>query len=135
MGGVGEVLGAGRPEAIRSAREERKGTGNKGGPSFRDVLEETGLRFSRHAAERLERREIPLEKGDLRRVERAVAAAERKGTVQSLVLVGDAALIVNLPTRNVISAFHRAKLKDGIFTRIDSAVVVERPEGRDADGR
>lgn len=93
--------------------------------SFRQVLEETGLRFSRHAEERLLRRDISLQEGDLRRVERAVAAAERKGAVQSLVLVGKAALIINLPTRNVISAFHRDRLKDGIFTRIDSAVVVE----------
>jgi len=102
-------------------------------PSFRQVLEETGLRFSRHAAERLERREIPLREGDLRRVEKAVEAAEKKGAVQSLVLVGEAALIINLPTKSVISAFHRARLRDGVFTRIDSAVVVEGAADEKAD--
>lgn len=126
MSGMERITGPGSPEAWRGARQEKAAT--RSDADFAQVLENTTLRFSRHAADRLRRREIPLDEGDLQRVERAVEAAERKGAVQSLVLVGDAALIVNLPTRNVISAFHRARLKDGVFTRIDSAVVVEREE-------
>lgn len=132
MGVVREVRGTGRLDGSRVFHAERRSAEEIGKP-FCSVLEETGLRFSRHAAERLERREVPLGEGDLRRVERAVEAAAKKGAVQSLVLVGDAALIINLPTRNVISAFHCARLKDGIFTRIDSAVVVERTAEKEAD--
>lgn len=124
MSGLDRITGLGGPQGVREVRPDRGGV--SGESSFAQVLEGTTLRFSRHAADRLRRREIPLEEGDLKRVERAVEAAERKGAVQSLVLVGDAALIVNLPTRSVISAFHRARLKDGVFTRIDSAVVVDR---------
>ncbi len=124
MRGIERINGLVGPQGSRDVRPDRGGKTGDG--SFAQVLEGTTLRFSRHAADRLRRREIPLEEGDLRRVERAVEAAERKGAVQSLVLVGEAALIVNLPTRSVISAFHRARLKDGVFTRIDSAVVVDR---------
>ncbi len=123
MGEIREVQGRiwrDEARADRGAGERMKDMER----SFSEVLEESGLRFSRHAAERIQRRDIPLDAGDLRRVERAVEAAERKGAVQSLVLVGDAALIVNLPNRSVISAFHRERLKDGVFTRIDSAVVL-----------
>jgi len=130
MGGTERIAGPGVPGALQGPLPERPAKGSES--SFAEVLEGTTLRFTRHAADRLRRREIPLEEGDLRRVERAVEAAERRGAVQSLVLVGEAALIVNLPTRSVISAFHRARLKDGVFTRIDSAVVVEKDgEGRE----
>ncbi len=132
MGVVGKVQGAGGRVGDRADLTVQRGA-QSGAQTFRQVLEETGLRFTRHAAERLQRREVPLGEEDLRRVERAVSAAERKGAVQSLVLVGEAALIINLPTRNVISAFHRARLKDGIFTHIDSAVVVEGAADEKAD--
>jgi len=110
--GVG-ASGAGRPGAQGPA-----------GGSFREELERGGLRFTRHAEERLQRRSITLAGEDLARLEEAVRTAESKGACNSLVLMDRLALIVNVATRNVITACDRDALKDGVFTNIESTVIV-----------
>ncbi|MBC7230072.1 MAG: hypothetical protein H5T74_06745 [Actinobacteria bacterium] len=95
-----------------------------GGPSFQEQLRESALRFTRHAEERLQRRSISLDGRDMARLEEAVRAAESKGAVNSLVLMDGLALVVNVATRNVVTACEREALRDGVFTNIDSAVIV-----------
>ncbi len=95
-----------------------------GGPSFQEQLRESALRFTRHAEERLQRRSISLDGRDMARLEEAVRAAESKGAVNSLVLMDGLALVVNVATRNVVTACERDSLRDGVFTNIDSAVIV-----------
>lgn len=81
------------------------------------------LRFSAHAQARLKSREIQLGSEQLHRLEAAVSRAAAKGARDSLVLLGDLALVVNIPNRTVITAVDGAHLRDSVFTNIDSAVI------------
>lgn len=53
-----------------------------------------------------------------------VEKAAAKGAKESLVLVDNAALVVSIKNRTVITAVDKDSLKDNVFTNIDSAVVV-----------
>lgn len=84
--------------------------------------EETGLRFSKHAAQRIEVRKIKLEQQQLDRVEQGLKTAQSKGVKDTLVLVDDLALVVNVPTRIVVTVMPRQQ--SHIFTNINGAVLV-----------
>lgn len=84
----------------------------------------TGLKFSAHAEERIRRRGIELSVGELERLRDAVARAAGKGSKDSLVLVNDKAFLVSVTNRTVITALSGSSVKEGVFTNIDSAVVV-----------
>ena len=82
------------------------------------------LRFSRHACQRLARRNIPFGAQDLAKLENAVERAQRKGARESLVLLDDLALIVSIKNRVVITAIDTENRKEGIFTNIDSVILM-----------
>ncbi|MDR0958192.1 MAG: flagellar protein [Clostridiales bacterium] len=87
--------------------------------TFSDVLH--SVQFSKHANTRLSSRDINLSREQLSRVEDGVALARSKGIRDSLVLVDNVALIVNVVSGTVITAADR---KAGVFTNIDGAVIV-----------
>lgn len=82
------------------------------------------LKFSAHASQRLQERKISLDAGTMTRVSDAIDKAESKGIEDTLVLTKDAALIVNVKNRTVITAMDRNALTGNVFTNIDGAVVV-----------
>ena len=92
---------------------------------FEEVLQqEIGrLRFSRHAQERIESRNLALDKRDLALLEGALDRAEGKGAQDSLVLLRDMAFIVSVKNRTVVTALDGEALRDNVFTNIDSAVI------------
>lgn len=96
--------------------------------SFKDVLDNTmeescgKLQFSKHANMRLSAREIDLSAEQMKRVESGVNKAWEKGIKDSLVLVDNVALVVNIRNKMVITAIQQAD--DHIFTNIDGAVIV-----------
>ena len=91
--------------------------------SFQKVLGGR-LRFSQHAAQRLSKGDIPFGAEEMARLERAVERAEEKGARESLVLLDDLALIVSIENRVVITAVSPERRKEGVFTNIDSVVLV-----------
>jgi flagellar operon protein len=102
------------------------GPARPGGPSFADVLRTQvgrGIALSAHARERIERREIPFDAPMAARLEAAVERAAAKGGRESLVLVDDTAFVVSVSNRTVITAVDRARMRDQVFTNIDSAVI------------
>lgn len=82
------------------------------------------LKFSAHAVERMRSRGISMNPETLERLNGAVDKAEKKGAKETLVLTPDAALIVNIKNRTVITAMDKNALKDNVFTNIDSTVVI-----------
>src|SRR5271165_1761834 len=78
------------------------------GPSFRDVLTQTGvpqgppLKFSAHAMQRLESRNITLTPADMQRMNAMADKAAAKGAQQSLFMMNDVAMIVSIKNRTVI---------------------------------
>jgi flagellar operon protein len=82
------------------------------------------LKFSAHANQRLTDRKINLGPELLARVNDAIDKAAAKGVEDTLVLTSDAALIVNVPNRTVITAMDRNAMAGNVFTNIDGAVIV-----------
>lgn len=92
---------------------------------FARVLEKTqGLTFSQHAQDRLRSRNIAFSPEQLQQLEGAVASVAQKGGKDSLVMVGDAALVVSIKNRTVVTAMDRQQMKGNVFTNIDSAVII-----------
>lgn len=82
------------------------------------------LKFSAHASQRLSERKIQLDPATMTKVSDAIDKAEAKGIEDTLVLTGDAALIVNVKNRTVITAMDKQSLNGNVFTNIDGAVIV-----------
>ena len=58
------------------------------------------------------------------KVNEALDRAAAKGVEDTLVLTSNAALIVNVPNRTVITAMDRSQMSGNVFTNIDGAVIV-----------
>jgi flagellar operon protein len=97
------------------------------GPSFADVLRDTTgtqpVQFSKHAVQRLERRNLAVDPASLQRLQDGVDRAAGKGARDAVVLVDDTAFVVSVRNRTVITAVGRDQMKDHVFTNIDSAVI------------
>jgi len=100
------------------------------GPGFRDVLREAvapagqPLKFSAHAMQRLQSRNISLSTDDVARMNQMADKAAAKGAKQSLFMMGDVAMVVSIKNRVVITAVDQESMKDNVFTNIDSAAVI-----------
>ncbi|WP_243374376.1 TIGR02530 family flagellar biosynthesis protein [Geotalea sp. SG265] len=88
-----------------------------------DKLPAQGVKFSQHALERLKARGINLSETDMKKLEHAVDDVAQKGGRDSLVLMGDAALVVSVKNRTVVTAMDKTQMAGNVFTNIDSAVI------------
>lgn len=82
--------------------------------------------FSKHALQRLDKRQIELAPEQSQRLGNAVQAAADKGARQSLVFMDGIAFVVNVSDRTVVTAVNVGSGGGGsntVFTNIDSAVV------------
>jgi flagellar operon protein len=97
------------------------------GPAFADVLRDTAgtkpVTFSKHAVQRLERRNLPVDQTVMQRLQDGVDRAAGKGARDAVVLVDDTAFVVSVSNRTVVTAVGRDQMKDHVFTNIDSAVI------------
>jgi len=82
------------------------------------------LKFSAHASQRLNERKIQLDPATMTKVNDAIDKAAAKGLEDALVLTPNAALIVSVNNRTVITAMDRTQLQGNVFTNIDGAVVI-----------
>jgi flagellar operon protein len=101
------------------------------GPSFRSVLQEqqrvTGaqpLKFSAHAMQRLQSRNIHLSNEDMARMNVMADKAAEKGAKQSLFMLRDVAMVVSIKNRTVITAVDGDSMRENVFTNIDSAAII-----------
>lgn len=93
--------------------------------AFSKALDQAqGVKFSQHAQDRLKARNIAFSDDQLKQLEGAVNSVAQKGGKDSLVMMGDAALVVSVKNRTVVTAMDRNQMKGNVFTNIDSAVVL-----------
>lgn len=90
----------------------------------REMAGDREIKFSRHASERLFSRGIELNNEQLAKIADALDKAEGKGSRETLILTNEAALVVSVKNRTVITAFDRENLREGVITSIDSAVII-----------
>ena len=88
------------------------------------VMESSTLKFSKHAASRLNDRNIALTDSQNIRLENGVKQASEKGITESLVLIDSLAFIVNVPNKTVVTALDQTEANSNIFTNIDGAVII-----------
>ena len=88
------------------------------------VMESSELKFSKHAANRLNDRNILLTDSQNIRLENGVKQASEKGITESLVLIDSLAFIVNVPNKTVVTAMDQTETNGNIFTNIDGAVII-----------
>lgn len=107
----------------------RPGQGPKPrGPSFATVLDgqlhsRRPVQFSRHAQARMESRGIRFDAAEMARLETAVQSVQAKGGRDSLVMLGDNALVVSVKNSTVVTVVDQDSLNGNVFTNIDSAVI------------
>lgn len=100
-------------------------TGQTSENNFSTELARAGqVNLSRHAQERLFSRGIELSETKLAQLSQAIDKAALKGSKDTLILDESAAYVVSVPNRTVITAFGRENLREGVFTSIDSAVIL-----------
>ena len=113
----------------RTQQQKQTNAGQVSGSTFASVLDSKlpgsqGVKFSQHAQDRLRARNITFSDTDLANLEGAVNSVAQKGGKDSLVMVGDAALVVSVKNRTVVTAMDRSQMKGNVFTNIDSAVII-----------
>ena len=109
------------------------------GPTFTDALKQfdlrdnpallnrnpsEGVRFSNHAVDRMISRGIQFNPDQLKKLNEVIDKAAAKGSRDSLVLMGDSALIVSVKNKTVVTVMDKASMKENVFTNIDSTVVM-----------
>lgn len=96
------------------------------GKTFEEVFKEKseGLRFSKHAGERLAMRNINLTDSQIQRLEEGTQKASKKGIKESLMIMDNMAFIVNVTNSTVITAMDQTEQRENIFTNIDGAVII-----------
>jgi flagellar operon protein len=83
-----------------------------------------GLKFSNHAIDRMRSRGIRYSPEEMAKIEGAVNKAAAKGAKDTLLLTDKSALIVSVKENTVVTVMDKAALKDNVFTKIDSTVVI-----------
>ena len=132
MSSVGGIGGAGSTGYTPAARPAQRPAA-PGGPSFGDELQRSrrgqgadgtsGVQFSKHAAERVQRRGIAGDPQTVQRLEKGVELAAKKGSRAAVVLVDSTAYVVAPQTKTVITAVDQSQMKEQVFTNIDTAVL------------
>lgn len=84
------------------------------------------VKFSGHAQERLAASRRTLSETEMTQLNQAVDQAAAKGSRDALILMRDLALVVSVKNRTVITAVDGDRMKENVFTNIDSAVIVNQ---------
>lgn len=96
---------------------------SNGSKDFHHIFEEeANVQFSKHANMRLSNRNINFSLEEIQRIESGITKARTKGINNSLVLMDNTALVVNIRSGTVITAME--KESQNVFTNIDGAVIV-----------
>ncbi|WP_456275493.1 TIGR02530 family flagellar biosynthesis protein [Bacillus sp. AK128] len=93
--------------------------------SFKDVLQEVvGIKISKHAQKRLAERKIEIAEESWTKLQEKMVEANSKGITDSLVVMNEAALIVNTKNQTVITAMDREEASSQIFTNINGTILL-----------
>lgn len=99
----------------------------RSGKSFDNILKSkidksNSFNISKHAAERLEK--VNLSDEDMKIINNAINKAHSKGARNCLILYKDVALVTSIENRTVITAVEGERMKDNVFTNIDSVMML-----------
>ena len=114
-------------QSIKSQQNVKQTDGKSS--AFEQILDQKlpsseGVKFSQHAQDRLRSRGITMNETEIGQLNTAVNNVAQKGGKDSLIMMGDAAFVVSVKNRTVVTAMDRSQMQGNVFTNIDSAVVI-----------
>ncbi len=118
-----KVSPRGRPQT--GAAQQREGRSDFASYLERAHLESTGTKISNHAWQRIQQRGISMTEPEQRRLGEAMKELAAKGARDALLMRADAAFVVNVPNRTVVTAIDRHEMQQRVFTQIDSAMLLD----------
>ncbi len=98
-----------------------------------DRLQSRSISLSQHAADRLVRRGLSIDDRVADQIHKAFDLAEQKGAKNALFLLDNLAVVATVPGRSIITAMDATSLAEGVFTQIDSAVVLHQDESGESN--
>ncbi|HEX2985414.1 MAG TPA: TIGR02530 family flagellar biosynthesis protein [Caproiciproducens sp.] len=115
--------------SVASADRQPPKTGTAAGSEFGRIFQQTlqntpQLTFSKHALQRLDSRQIQVSPQLLSKISSAVEKAGSKGIRDALILNGQTAFIVNIPSKTVVTTMSGQEMAENVFTNIDGAVLI-----------
>jgi len=120
------------PDALRQTPQQAPtapddSSTNTDAASFADHLEAAqdqtdDINLSGHAKQRIVQRNISLDATQRQELADAMDQLDDKGAQDAAVLREDAAFVVNVPNRTVVTALDQTEMKHRVFTQIDSAM-------------
>lgn len=106
---------------VNKATKQNKQLNN----SFKNILkQQQDLKISKHAAERLNNRNITISQTDWQVINEKIDEAKEKGITNSLVVLDDAALLVSAENKTVVTAMNLEESHNRIFTNINGTIVL-----------
>lgn len=121
---VGQLYPNAIPPVKPGSRTGSPAQTSAGARTFQDVFHESLVKLSHHAEVRLQQRGIELKPEQMAKIQTAIENAEAKGARESLLLIDNMAMIVNVKNKTIVTALDGAAMKNNVFTQIDSAVVI-----------
>jgi len=88
------------------------------------IQQKQQLVFSKHAQQRIDSRQIQISPQLISQMNNAVEQASGKGIKDALMISGQTAFIVNVPSRTVVTTMSGQEMTNNIFTNIDGAVIL-----------
>lgn len=93
---------------------------------FKDALTEAeGLKVSKHAKERIQKRDILITAKQWKTINEKLGEARQKGITDSLVVTEKATLLVSVKNNTVVTALDREEASNKIFTNINGTIIIE----------
>ena len=118
-----KVSARGHPQTGRPAQGE--GRSDFASQLKRARLEAMGTKISSHAWQRIQQRGISMTEAEQYRLGEAMKTLAAKGAHDALLMRADAAFVVNVPNRTVVTAIDRHEMQHRVFTQIDSAMLLD----------
>lgn len=115
-----------KPNITPNTNQRQNVTPNQGFDSLlqQQIYRQTEVKFSKHALDRLQSRNIKLTKEDISKINDAVNKAAEKGVKEALIIMDSTALVTSIKNKTVITAATEENLKNNVFTNIDGAIII-----------
>ncbi len=123
------TTGTAQPYRTDAAASPSSASAQSDSPSFQALLERqlqqnAGVEFSKHAVSRVAQRNIELTDNTLERLNQGGKIAQEKGLDSALILIDRTAFIVSAQNNKVITTVGEGDLAGNVFTNIDGTVII-----------
>ncbi len=104
----------------------KKNNSHKTETGFKDFLnQQHQLKISKHAQERMNARNIKVSDQKWDQVLNKLSEANQKGVKDSLIILDNAAFIVNAQNKTVITAMEKTEMTSKIITNINGTILID----------